>query len=286
MNIGRKAWDNYIETLRKINDKAASEIKDALMKYGVDETGNVVEDVISVMVGDNQTFLEYCYAVTKKYGNASAAMAAQMYDAIAELEKASVPAAEMADPASLNDVARTINGVRKTSSNVDEMVGALSRYVKKAGCDTTLKNAYRDRAQYAWIPHGDTCAYCMALAANGWTNVSTAKIRAGYPHEEHIHSNCDCTYAIRFNSKTNVSGYNPDKYMDKLQKATADAGLIDKDESLLKAFKGSGGQLNPDVINSLRKQNYAKNRERILEQKASAYEKRKELNSSAAEESD
>jgi hypothetical protein len=43
--------------------------------------------------------------------------------------------------------------------------------------------------------------------------------------------------------------------------------------------------MGKEVINALRRQNYARNREEILEQKASAYEKRKELNSSKAEES-
>ena len=41
-----------------------------------------------------------------------------------------------------------------------------------------------------------------------------------------------------------------------------------------------------DKLNALRRELYAENREKILEQKASAYEKRKELNSSAAEEAD
>ena len=49
--------------------------------------------------------------------------------------------------------------------------------VKKAGIDTTLQNAYRDRpkkygkkrntgAQVAWVPSGDTCPFCLMLASD------------------------------------------------------------------------------------------------------------------------
>ena len=31
-------------------------------------------------------------------------------------------------------------------------------------------------------------------------------------HAEHIHANCDCTFAIRFDNRTNVQGYDPDRY--------------------------------------------------------------------------
>lgn len=212
MRISQSSWRRYIGTLRAINDKASADIQKWINKYGVDDDGRIIRNIGDAIDENGNSFIDYCYFVTQEYGNASAALSAQMYDALAELEGANVPPAEMAANASYHDVAKTVNGVLKTSHDIGEMSGAISRLVKKVGCDTTLQNAYRDRAQYAWIPIGDTCPFCLALASNGWVNISARKIKKGYPHAEHIHSNCDCTYAIRFNSDTEVEGYDPAKY--------------------------------------------------------------------------
>lgn len=184
MRISQSSWRRYIGTLRAISDKASSDIQKWIQTYAVDDAGQILRDIGSVRDTDGNSFIDYCYFITQEYGNASAAISAQMYDALAELEGVSVPPAEMARNATYHDVAKTVNGVLKTSHNVDEMTGAVTRLVKKVGCDTTLQNAYRDRAQYAWIPAGDTCAYCLALASNGWVNVSARKIKQGYPHAE------------------------------------------------------------------------------------------------------
>jgi hypothetical protein len=73
-----------------------------------------------------------------------------------------------------------------------------------------MQNAIRDGAEWAWIPHGETCAFCITLASRGWQRASKKALRGG--HAEHIHANCDCTYSIRFDSRTSVAGYDPDKY--------------------------------------------------------------------------
>lgn len=283
--ISRKAWKKYVDALSKINDKAAEEIRQWAETFCSDGSGGIdYDNLLKAYDKFDRSFTDYCYLVAREYGMASAAMAAQMYDATAELEGALVPAAEMADTATYEEVAKTVNGVMKTSKNIDEMSGAVSRLVKKAGCDTTLKNAYRDRAEYAWIPSGDTCAFCLALAANGWVNIGERTIRKGYQHAEHIHSNCDCAYAVRFTQDTQVAGYDPGRYMDTINEAAEESGLIEPGDTVERRYVGEGQQMGKEVINALRRQNYARNREEILKQKASAYEKRKELNSSKAEE--
>lgn len=227
MKISQTSWRRYIGTLRAINDRAAADVQKWIKTYAIDDEGRIVANIGDIVDADGNSFIDYCYFISQEYGNASAAVSAQMYDALAELEGASVPPAEMANNATYHDVAKTVNGVLKTSHNVEEMSGAVSRLVKKAGCDTTLQNAYRDRAQFAWIPAGDTCAFCLALASNGWVNVSARRIKKGYPHAEHIHSNCDCNYAIRFNQDTNVEGYEPEKYQtvfDEAEKIARDEG--------------------------------------------------------------
>ena len=123
-----------------------------------------------------------------------------------------------------------------------------------AGVDTTMKNALRDGAYWAWIPHGDTCAFCLMLASNGWQRASKKAIKGG--HAEHIHANCDCTYAISFNGKGTVEGYDPDKYK----------AMYDNAE----------GNTWQEKLNSMRRQQYAENAPTLRAQKNAAYAARRE----------
>ena len=43
-----------------------------------------------------------------------------------------------------------------------------------------LKNALRDGAEFAWVPNGDTCAFCMTLASRGWQRASKRAIKNGH----------------------------------------------------------------------------------------------------------
>lgn len=278
MQISEKDWKAYITKLRKLNDKAAELVVRYVQQHGF---------------ADRDALIAYCYQVVEKYGTGSAALSAAMYDATALMSQAAVPAAEMASIASYGDVAKTVNGVLKTSNNVDELAGAVSRWVKKAGCDTTLQNAVRDSgggsrnkkyggkrntgAQFAWVTSGDTCAFCLALSANGWQNQT--KMGAA-THAEHIHSNCDCTYAVRFNENDGLEGYYPDRIEQGISMALKAQGMDPDVDSY------HWDQMNPEVINAVRRQNYARHREEIRAQQNSAAEKRRELNSSKAEESE
>ena len=227
----------------------SGEIEHWIMTYGVDESGKMLDDIGSVKDADGRSFIDYCYLITQEYSNYEAAISAQMYDALAALDGALVPPAEMATNATYHEVAKTVNGVLKTSQNVKEMTGAVTRLAKKASCDTMLQNAYRDRAQFAWIPSGDTCAFCMALASNGWVNVSARRIKKGYPHAEHIHSNCDCTYAIRFSQDTTVDGYEPEKYQ-----AVFDAAEERAEEQ---GYETGRWNMSKDNLNAVRRMQYA-----------------------------
>lgn len=250
MTITEDSWVKYIEDLRKVNDAAATEMTAYLNTHPL------------VTYEDVQAAIDYGYALATKYGEAAAELACQMYDIMAELSGVVLPAAEPAATATIADVGRTINGIRKTSDNVEMLSAGIARLVKMAGVDTTMQNALRDGAEWAWIPHGDTCAFCITLASRGWQRASKKAIKGG--HAEHIHADCDCTYAIRHDSKTEVEGYDPDKY--------------------LKMYEDADGSNSKDKINAMRREFYAENKEAINEQKRSAYEKRKERESSSAEE--
>lgn len=204
--------------------------------------GQLMADYIAAHgTGDTDALIAYAHALVTKYGEGSAELACQMYDALAAAAKAGVPAAEPAQPASYGEVARM---VQATKASQPQMQQGVSRLVKRAGADTTLKNALRDGAEFAWIPQGDTCAFCLTLASRGWQKASQAAIKGG--HAEHIHANCDCEYAIRFDGASTVAGYDPDEYLRRYRAAGSD-------------------------VNALRRVNYAKNRERINAQKRAAY---------------
>lgn len=232
-----------------LNDTAAKLISKYIRSHDVSTEEGLAE------------LIAYSYAVATRYGEGSAALAAQMYDAIAELSGEFLPPAVPAKTATYNDTARTVQGARLFSKDPDVVASAVGRLVKQAGVDTTMQNALRDGAEWAWIPRGDTCAFCITLASRGWQRASKKALKNG--HAEHIHNNCDCTYAIRFNDDTDVEGYDPDKYYD--------------------WYKSEPG--SPEKkINAMRREMYAKNKDEINAQKRSAYERRKALNSSAAEE--
>ena len=191
---------------------------------------------------DADALIAYAAALVTKYGEGSAELACQMYDALAEAANAGVPAAEPAATADYGEVARMVNATK--NQNPANLPNGVSRLVKRAGADTTLKNAVRDGAEWAWVPHGDTCPFCITLASNGWQKASSKVLKGG--HAEHIHANCDCEFAIRFDHNTTVAGYDPDKY--------------------LAQYNAAGGD-----INAMRRVNYAANKERINAQKRAAY---------------
>ncbi len=159
---------------------------------------------------DGKALLDYAYALATHYGEAIGALACQMYEETAAAQNVTVAAAEAAATPDYGEVAKAVNGAKKQS--VKLISSAVGRLVKQVGADTTLKNAQRDGAQFAWIPHGDTCAFCLTLASRGWQYMSKNALKNG--HAEHIHANCDCEYSVRFDGSSTVEGYDPDKYLE------------------------------------------------------------------------
>lgn len=239
MQITANAWNEYITRLSRLNRKAGQLMREYIGSHGTENTADLIA---------------YAYGLVTKYGEGSAELACQMYDALAEAANAGVPAAEPAIPADYGEVARMVNATK--NQNPANLPNGVSRLVKRAGADTTLKNAVRDGAEWAWVPHGDTCPFCITLASNGWQKASSKVMKGG--HADHIHANCDCEFAIRFDHNTTVAGYDPEKY--------------------LKQYRDAGGD-----INKMRRVNYAANKERINAQKRAAYAERQKYLISAAE---
>jgi hypothetical protein len=234
MKITEKDWKNYIKLLSAVDKRAGDFMKRYVEKHCFDNL-SAIED--------------YAYAIVQKYGEASGALSAEMYDAIAEIQDAKVPAAEIAELPTKDEISKTIRGVIKRSKNPNTVANSVSRLVKRTGADTTLNNAERDGAQFAWVPMGDTCAFCITLASRGWQYMSDEARRNG--HAEHIHANCDCTYAVRFDKKSGVAGYDPSVYKE--------------------MYDSAEGKTSKDKINSMRRTAYAQNKDEINAQKRAAY---------------
>ena len=230
MKITEKTWVEYITRLARLNETAGQKMAEYIAKYGT---------------ADTDALIEYAYALVQKYGEGSAELACQMYDAIAAASAAGVPPAVPAAPATYGETARMVDA---TMGSPPMLQGGVSRLVKQAGADTTLKNAIRDGAEWAWVPHGDTCPFCITLASNGWQRASKKALKGD--HAQHIHAHCDCEYVIRFDSSTTVAGYDPDKYLEQ--------------------YYAYGGD-----INAMRRAQYAKNKDFINAQKRAAYAARK-----------
>lgn len=233
MTVSLNEWTKYRDLLAKLSQKAADEFRDAVWsasgRWGGVGLANIPRDEL----------IEFAYALATKYGEGAAALACEYYDAMAELSEVYLPAAVPAETATIAETGKAINGALKFSEDATYISNVVGRLVKQAGQDTTLQNSLRDGAQFAWIPAGETCAFCLTLASRGWQYASKKAIKGG--HAEHIHSNCDCAYAIRFNEKTNVEGYDPDRYLSMYQNAE--------------------GRTPQDRINSLRRAAYAEDKE-------------------------
>lgn len=162
-----------------------------------------------------QEILDATYKITQAYGLAASTLAANKYDqdvALAEkqgfLKPGQIKEAEVWDPLGYGSIARAINGTLKNDSK-EKLPDTIERMVKRFAEDTTLMNARRDGAEYAWIPAGDTCVFCLSLASNGWQRASRSTAEGN--HADHIHPHCDCTFSVRFSKDTNVKGYHPEK---------------------------------------------------------------------------
>lgn len=234
--IPSKTWQNYIKKLAKIDLKAAADVVAYMTSHDASTEAGA------------KALVDYAYAVSTKYGEAAAELTCQMYDAIAYVSKAAVPAAEPAATATYGEIAKTVYGTLASTKDPGAVGAAVGRSVKLASVDTLQQNALRDGAEWAWIPSGDSCAFCMMLASRGWVKASAKAIKNG--HAEHVHNNCDCTYCVRFDNSTTVEGYDPDALYDEYINA---------------------GDTPSERLNGLRRKLYAENPEKYRVQHRLAY---------------
>lgn len=238
MKISSKAWKSYIDRLGRIDNKAA----ELASNYYSENPDASMEELIG-----------YCVSVADYYGSAAGELACEMYDEVAEAAGIIIPPAEPARTATYGEVASAIQSTLLRSQNPEAVGAVVSNKVKTVGLDTLLNNSLRDGAEFAWVPSGDTCAFCIMLASNGWQRASKKALKNG--HAEHVHNNCNCTYAIRFDEDTEVEGYDPEYYRD--------------------LYNNAEGDNWKDKVNYMRRDYYASNSKKIRKQKNESFTRRK-----------
>lgn len=234
MTISEKAWADYITKITNLKGRARLNFLNYIEKHGIDDV-NAVTD--------------YAYALATKYGEGTAATAAEFYDAVALAQGADVPEAILADTATKGE---TEYAVKKAldSSGINAAADAVEALTKQAGEDTIWQNAKRDGAEMAWIPAGGgTCPFCLIVASNGWRHASEKTMRG--QHATHIHAHCRCAFAVRFDGKSGVAGYNPEK--------------------LKRIYDSAPGKTSLEKANYLRRENYEKNKDEINARKRELY---------------
>lgn len=266
MRITAAQWHKYINALSRV-DKAAGEKMKAFLDSQVLDYGDP-EDI--------EYIIRYAYGLSTKYGDAVSELACEMYDMMSEAQGANVPPAEPADTATYEETAKAVRGSLKQSETGQKISSVVERLTKQAGADTMLKNARRDNASFAWVPSGDTCPYCLSLAAIGWQKAGKTTFNG--KHAEHIHAHCDCTYAVDFKGNLKIEGYDPDDCLQQIRDTTGDQNL-DNDSMIRMVGHNAKGTNDYEYLNVMRRQNYAANKDTINAQKREAYAARAEKSS-------
>lgn len=247
--VSTRAWDAYTRRL-EAQRVAAS---DAAYAFVMKNIGDMDEDELLWHI--RHTLPSLCM----RFGASTSALAASWFDQMARAEDADVPkAVSVNDPVQMR-VRRLAIASNKAlpklaAGDADgfakAIASAVAADVKRQATNTVLLNAQKAKAEFAWIPGGDeTCAFCIALAANGWQ--SAAKATAMGEHADHIHDHCMCEFAVRFNESTDYSTYDEQKYAD--------------------IYDSADGSTSAEKINSIRREQYAENKDVINAQHRERY---------------
>ena len=241
-SVSGKAWEGYTRRLEAQRKAAYDDAYEWVMRHGR-------------KAGIHRMMVEAAIF----HGKATSALAASWFDQMARAEKAdTMKAVAVNDSAKLRKRRMAIcenKAAPKWDAGDREgfaraIASAVAADVKRQATNTVMLNAQKNGAEYAWIPGGgETCAFCIALAANGWQ--PAAKATAMGDHADHIHDNCMCEFAIRFNEDTQYGSFDAEKYAQ--------------------AYEGAEGRSSADKINAIRRDLYAENKDRINEQHRERY---------------
>lgn len=225
--LPRDVFDSYRETLYKVREHSSRQVRDAIdmLEWGdpaqIKRSKKQLARVIQFVVGRNaEAYVE----AMLRFGNLYSTAAAW-----SELENAVLAAMETPATVSADVIESTIDYNAKKleigdfAGFRDAIADHTGMYTKRVAYETLGKGfalssglstkqaraLVGDRGvEIAWIPSGDTCAFCIALASRGW---QPARYERFGDYAEHVHAHCDCELVFRANSSLDVDGYDVDE---------------------------------------------------------------------------
>jgi hypothetical protein len=149
---------------------------------------------------------------TRKYGGATSALAAELFDEVAEAEGVPAQRAETWDGPDDDAISRGVRyqAGKLADGDLDGFIGGLSDltgyHARAAANHTMAGNVVRTggRLRYARVPRGaETCTFCMMLASRDFDYLTEES--AGHAN----HRGCNCVIVPGIKGKTKVGGYDP-----------------------------------------------------------------------------
>lgn len=211
--------------------------------------------------------------IVSAYGDAAGVLASDWFAMLAEdagLDVAATKdAPELLAKVNRNSVAANVDAAAADATigrfvDADRIAETLAseaaRHVKRAQNRTMANRSKATPCEWAWVPNGaETCAFCIALASNGWQR-SNERAVGGFA--DHVHAHCDCSIQVRFDGR-GIPGYDPD--------------------ALYERYRDADGATSKEKLNAMRRDDYSVRADEINEQKRAAYARRQERAKAAAE---
>ena len=249
--VSGRAWQQYTKRLEAQRNAAKQDAYDWVMRHADDAFGN--------KLGFLAATRKMMVTASNYHGRSTSALAAEWFDQMARAEGADAAKAIVATEAVEVRAKRMAIAANKSWGKIkigdiegfaSAIAAAVAADVKRQATDTMLFNAAKNGSEFAWIPEGgETCAYCIAVAAAGWTPARRATAMGD--HKDHIHDNCLCEFAIRFNDDTKYASYDSSKYKEQ--------------------YDNAEGSTSRQKINSMRRDYYAENSKEIKERQRELY---------------
>lgn len=205
MELPRRELDAYDERLSRLEREAMEHVRQRVSAYTGRFPGATPEEA--------REFAKQCVSdAVDAYGDASAAEAADMYEALAKASGVEVRPALV----DTSDVSRFVDDDvryrmrRFLEGDFEEfarLCGQLaSDQVSRRANQTMRRNCRRDGLKWARVPMGgETCDFCLMLASRGFVYKSASTAGEG----NHYHRSCRCKIVPGFKGMK-VAGYDPD----------------------------------------------------------------------------
>lgn len=205
MAISRDRLGQYEEGLNRLVELAQAEVRavyDAFLPLGDAE---LMRDAM----------VDSVEAVSAKYGDMAATLAAELFEELGEAEAGRSFDALLSDTCDPAQLERSVRYSARHLFGGEWMAflgylnGVVDKAVKRPARDTIMDNAARHAdsgVRFARIPKGPTCPFCVMLASRGFVYHSADD--AGELGQ--YHPKCDCQVVPSWERSPRVEGYDPD----------------------------------------------------------------------------